>query len=95
MFPDRNLIEIEDELRYVLRNDLIARAYNIVACGVIVAKGLPLVAMIDVWMSRGEIREISLVVRMAPEQDVIERTCGDECQDGEGLSGGWWGRNEE
>lgn len=76
-------------------SDVVANAYSVAAFKTIMGLRLPLVSMLDIWRSRGKVREIALVVREAPEQDVIERSCADEVQDGEGLDGGWWGRVEE
>jgi len=90
IFPSRQLIELPDELRYKMNSEDCGRIYESAARRVILRKGLPLVAELETWSSRGVVREIALVVREAPEQDVIERTCGDEVQDDEGLSGGWW-----
>lgn len=78
-----------------MRSESCANAYDYLARMLILAKGLPLIAMVDVWESRGKKREISLVIREAPEQDVVERICADEVQDDEGLSGGWWNNKEQ
>lgn len=76
-------------------SDAVANAYSFAAFKTIMGLRLPLVAMLDVWRSRGQVREISLVIREAPEQDVVERICADEVQDDEGLSGGWWNNKEQ
>lgn len=91
IFPSHRLVQIADELRYCLPNDDCARAYEFVARRVILAKGLPLVAMLETWQSGGCVREIALVVRAAPEADPIERqeASADEMTDTE-----WWNRNE-
>lgn len=97
IFPSNRLVQIADELRYCLPSVDCSRAYEFVARRVILAKGLPLVAMLETWQSRGCVREIALVVKEAPEADPIERQEGvaDEVQDDEGLTGGWWNTKEQ
>lgn len=57
---------------------------------VILREHLPLTAELEIWKSMKTIREISLIVRLVPEEQLV----ADEAQDDEGLSGGWWDKNE-
>lgn len=83
IFPDHHLIPLPDELRYFLPTRDCALAYEHVARQVILSKGLPLTAAIETWESGGYVREIAVVVREVPEEDVVERNCPDEVQDGD------------
>jgi hypothetical protein len=96
IFPSHRLTEIPGELRYIMPSDVVANAYSVAAFKTIMGLRLPLVSMLDIWRSRGKVREIALVVREAPEQDVIERSFPehsespvDECGDDEDLLNDW------
>lgn len=79
-------------MRYLFQGTDCAKIYERVAQRIILRNKFSLQTMIDIWISGGVVREIALVVREAPEQDIIERTCGDEIQDTEELEyGGGWG----
>lgn len=91
-FPDGHLIETDDELRYKMRCDSCAKAYEYFARLVILWKRLPLIAERQTWYSNGKVREIAVVIRPIPEQDLIERAFpdqsispADEVPDAEGL----------
>jgi len=66
-------------------------AYERVALQIILDNGLPLIAHLEEWSSRGIVREIAVVIKMAPEEQKV----ADEAQDHENITGGWWNKGEE
>jgi len=89
-FPDHRLKASEDELRYLFNSRDCANAYELAAMKIILERRLPLTAHVEEWSSKGKVTEIAMVVRPAPE----EYTFADEVQDDEGLTGGWWNKEE-
>lgn len=77
VFPDGHLIETDDELRYPMRCDSCAKAYEYFARLGILWKRLPLIAERQTWYSGGSVIEIAVVIRMVPEEDLIERAFPD------------------
>jgi len=68
LFPDHRLTAYPDELKYRLRSEIVGRAYEDTARGIILEQGLPLTAVLEVWKVGGIVREICLVVKMVPEE---------------------------
>lgn len=91
LFPMTDVTVSEKDMRYSFRSKVTARYFNSLAQEIILANGLPLVADLEVWRRNGKIVAMYLVVELVPEEDLVT----DECQDDEGLSGGWWGKGEE
>lgn len=81
----------KDELRYKFTIKECALEYECVALQIILENGLPLVAHLEEWSSRGIVREIAVVIKMVPDEQKV----ADEAQDHENLTGGWWDKNEE
>lgn len=79
-------------MSYLFQGTDCAKIYERVAQRIILRNKFSLQTMIDIWISGGVVREIAMVVRPVPEQDIVERACGDEVQDSEELEyGGGWG----
>ena len=68
LFPDHRLIAYPDELKYRLRSEIVGRAYEDTARGIILEQGLPLTANLEIWRVGGIVREVCLVVKMVPEE---------------------------
>jgi hypothetical protein len=78
-------------LRYKFRSNVTARYFEYLAQEVILANGLRLTAELEIWRRNGKIVKMYLVVEYVREEYLV----ADECQDDEGLSGGWWNKGEE
>lgn len=78
-FFRNNLAETMDELRYKYEIIECARTFETLACKIIIHESLPLTAHLEIWESRGIVREISLVIQPVPE----EYSFADEVQDDE------------
>lgn len=91
IFPSHRLAPRKGELRYLFNGCDCARIYEVVAARIIKKNKLPLTADLEIWESKGVVREVAMVVKMVPDPtDFRYHDCSDEAQDDEGLSGGWW-----
>lgn len=92
IFPTHRLAPRKGELRYLFNGCDCARIYERVAARIIKKNRLPLTADVEIWESKGLVREIAMVVKPVPDPiDFRYHDCSDEVQDDEGLSGRWWG----
>jgi hypothetical protein len=92
LFPSHRLRQGNDELRYIFSGIDLANIYEQVASTIIKTKTLPLTTDVEVWESKGVVREIAMVVRNVPDPiDFRYHDCSDEVPDTEGLDGGWYG----
>lgn len=84
-------VTTKDQIRYRFSVRSNAEYFEGIADQLIIKNALPLTAHLEVWSSRGVVRETAVVIMMAPEG----QTVADEVPDTEGLNGGWWDKNEE
>lgn len=71
LFPVTRLEVFEDELHYRFRSQTTGKYFDDYAQRIIIENKLPIVAELEIWSTRGYVHEISLVVKMAPEEYLI------------------------
>lgn len=71
LFPVTRLEAFEGELHYRFKNPITGRYFEDYAQRIIIENKLPVVADLEVWSSGGYVHEISLVVKMAPEEYLV------------------------
>lgn len=74
IFPSHRLfIDEGGELRYRFTSEQIGRIYERIAQKVILKNELRVTAVLEVWSIGGLIREVCLVVKLVPEEDLVEQ----------------------
>lgn len=72
LFPLIRVSVYEDEMIYRFGNQTTAKYFEGLALQIILDNALPLTAELSTWASGGYVREISMVVKYAPEMELIE-----------------------
>lgn len=74
IFPSHRLFVYEDgELRYRFPTEQIGRIYERMAQKVILKNQLRVTAVLEVWSVGGLVKEVCLVVKAVPEEDLVEQ----------------------
>lgn len=72
IFPSHRLfIDQDGELRYRFTTEQIGRIYERMAQKVILKNQLRVTAVLEVWSVGGMVREVCLVVKLVPEEEMI------------------------
>lgn len=72
-FPGTRIIVLEDELRYRFRLIGPAKVAEKLSQEIILQYGIPVTADLEIWEIGGFVREISLAVKLVPEEYKIIR----------------------
>lgn len=74
IFPSHRLFVCQDgELHYRFPTEQIGRIYERMAQKVILKNELRVTAVLEVWSVGGMVREVCLVVKAVPEEDLVEQ----------------------
>lgn len=72
LFPLTRVNVYDEDLIYRFRNPTTGKYFESLAHRMILDNGLALTAELQTWSSRGCVREISMVVKMAPDIEMVE-----------------------
>lgn len=73
IFPSHRLFSDDGELRYRFASEQIGRIYERIAQKVIINNGLRATAELEVSESGGQVKEVAMVVKEAPEESLVAR----------------------
>lgn len=73
LFPVTRVIVNDTDMRYRFRNPITAKYFESMAQEIILANGLQLTAVLEIWKSGGMIHEMQIIVEAVPEEYLIIR----------------------